>query len=183
MLYKQEEFVGKNGVFYTLRSPELADAEKMIEYLKATAAETEYGLSYPEEMDFSVQDEENFISHYSEDQGSMMITAFAGDRLVGNASLSCILDKKKTQHRATFGMAMLKSEWGNGLGKKILYELIAFSKQAGYEFLELEVAATNTTAVNLYKKMGFVVYGERPRSLKLKSGDYYDELLMVLDLK
>lgn len=183
MLYKQEEFVGKNGVCYTLRSPELADAEKMIEYLKATAAETEYGLSYPEEMDFSVQDEENFISHYSEDQGSMMITAFAGDRLVGNASLSCILDKKKTQHRATFGMAMLKSEWGNGLGKKILYELIAFSKQAGYEFLELEVAATNTTAVNLYKKMGFVVYGERPRSLKLKSGDYYDELLMVLDLK
>lgn len=183
MLYKQEEFIGKNGVCYTLRSPELADAEKMIEYLKATAAETEYGLSYPEEMEFSVQDEENFISHYSEDQGSMMITAFAGDRLVGNASLSCVLDKKKTRHRATFGMAMLKSEWGNGLGKKILSELIAFAKQAGYEFLELEVAATNTTAVNLYQKVGFAVYGERPRSLKLKSGDYYDELLMVLDLK
>lgn len=183
MLYPKEEFTGKHGICYTLRSPESADAEKMIEYLKTTAAETEYGLSYPEEMDFSVQDEENFISHYSEDQGSIMISAFAGDRLVGHASLSYVLDKKKTRHRATFGMAMLKSEWGNGLGKKILSELIAFAKQAGYEFLELEVAATNTTAVNLYKKMGFVVYGERPRSLKLKSGDYYDELLMVLDLK
>lgn len=183
MLYPKEEFIGKNGICYTLRSPELADAEKMIEYLKATAAETEYGLSYPEEMNFSVQDEENFIDHYSKDQGSMMITAFAGDRLVGNASLSCVLDKKKTLHRATFGMAMLKSEWGNGLGKKILSELIAFAKQAGYEFLELEVADTNTTAVKLYQKMGFLIYGERPCSLKLKSGNYYDELLMVLDLK
>ncbi len=182
MLYQKEEFTGKNGTCYTLRSPELADAEQMIAYLKATAAETEFGLSYPEELNFTVKDEEDFISNYSEDKGSIMISAFDGDRLVGNASLSCVMERKKTLHRATFGIAMLKSEWGQGLGRKILSELIVFAKQAGYELLELEVAANNTTAVNLYKKMGFVVYGERPRSLKLKSGDYYDELLMVLDL-
>lgn len=183
MLYRKETFAGKNGVRYTLRSPELADAGKMIAYLKATAAETEYGLSYPEEMDFSIKDEEDFIAHYSKDKGSIMISAFDGDRLVGNASLTCVLDKKKTLHRATFGIAILKSEWGQGLGKKILSELIAFAKQAGYELLELEVAAANAPAVSLYKKLGFEVYGERPRSLKLKGGDYYDELLMVLDLK
>ena len=182
MLYPREEFVGKNGICYTLRSPELADAEKMIDYLKITAAETEFGLSYPEEMNFTVKDEEAFIANYAEDKGNIMISAFDGERLVGNASLSCVMEKKKTLHRATFGMAMLKSDWGQGLGKKILSELIAFAKQAGYELLELEVAASNSTAVSLYKQMGFVVYGERPRSLKLKSGDYYDELLMVLKL-
>ena len=32
MRYPKEEFVGENGICYTLRSPELADAEKMIEY-------------------------------------------------------------------------------------------------------------------------------------------------------
>ena len=183
MLYSREEFVGKNGKHYILRSPELGDAEKMIAYLKATAAETEYGLSYPEEMNFSIKDEEDFIAHYSEDKGSIMISAFDGDRLVGNASLSCVMEKKKTLHRATFGIAMLKSEWGQGLGKKIVSELIAFAKNAEYELLELEVAATNTSAVNLYKQLGFVVYGERPRSLKLKNGEYYGELLMVLDLQ
>ena len=182
MRYPKEEFIGKNGICYTLRSPELADAEQMIAYLKATATETEYGLSYPEELDFTLKDEEAFISNYSEDKGSIMISAFDGDWLVGNASLSCVMDRKKTLHRATFGIAMLKREWGQGLGRKILSELIAFAKQAGYELLELEVAANNETAVILYKKMGFVVYGERPRSLKLKNGDYYDELLMVLDL-
>lgn len=182
MLYPRDEFIGKNGVCYTLRSPCAADAEKMIDYLKITAAETEFGLSYPEEMNFTIKDEETFIANYAEDKGSIMITAFDGERLVGNASLSCVMDRRKTRHRATFGMAMLKSDWGQGLGKKILSELIAFAKQAGYEFLELEVATSNSTAVSLYRKMGFEVYGERPGSLKLKSGDYYDELLMVLKL-
>ena len=180
MLHTQEIFIGKNGTSYTLRSPELADAEKMIAYLKATAEETEYGLSYPEELNFTIKDEEDFIAHYASDKGSIMISAFDGDRLVGNASLSCVMDRKKTLHRATFGIAILKSDWGQGLGKKILSELIAFAKQAGYETLELEVASNNTSAINLYKDLGFVVYGERSRSLKLKSGAYYGELLMVL---
>ena len=183
MLYPRERFMGKDGKEYTLRSPQIEDAEKMLAYLKATAEETEYGLSYPEELDFTVAEEESFITTFLEDPGSMLISAFDGDRLVGNASLSCVLDKRKTWHRATFGIAILKSDWGQGLGKKILTELIAFARQAGYEFLELEVAACNAAAVGLYKKLGFVVYGERPRSLKLKNGEYYDELLMVLDLK
>ena len=182
MLHTQEIFIGKNGTNYTLRSPELADAEKMIAYLKATAEETEYGLSYPEELNFTIKDEEDFIAHYASDKGSIMISAFDGDRLVGNASLSCVMDRKKTLHRDTFGIAILKSDWGQGLGKKILSELINFAKQAGYETLELEVASNNTSAINLYKDLGFVVYGERSRSLKLKSGAYYGELLMMLYL-
>lgn len=182
MLFPKKEFIGKNGISYTLRSPDTADAEKMIIYLKTTASETEYGLSYPEEMDFSIEDEENFIAHYSSDNGSIMISAFDGDKLVGNASLTCVIDKEKARHRATFGIAILKSAWGQGLGKEILSELISFAKRAGYELIELEVASTNTSAINLYKKLGFAVYGERPRSLKLRNGDYYGELLMALDL-
>lgn len=183
MIFPAENYTGKNGICYTLRSPETADAEQMIAYLKASAEETEYGLSYPEELNFTVKEEEDFISRYAADKGSIMISAFDGERLVGNASLSCIMDRTKTFHRATFGIAILKSQWGQGLGKKILTGLIGFAKQAGYELLELEVASANTAAIELYKKLGFVVYGERPRSLKLKSGSYYDELLMVLDLK
>ena len=182
MLFPEEKFVGKNGAVYTLRSPRPEDAEKMLAYLKATAKETEFGLSYPEELDFTVRDEEDFISNFANDKGSIMITAFHGGHLVGNASLCSEMDRKKTVHRATFGMAILKEHWGQGLGKKILSELISFAKLAGYEQLELEVASCNSAAVSLYKKLGFEVYGERPRSLKLKNGDYFDELLMIKKL-
>ena len=183
MLFPEEKFIGKNGISYTLRSPRPEDAEKMLAYLKATTEDTEFGLSYPEEMCFTVEDEINFIQNYSTDKGSLMISAFDGKELVGNASLSCVMERNKTLHRATFGIAILKSHWAQGLGQKILSELISFAKQAGYEFLELEVASDNSSAVSLYKKMGFQIYGERPCSLKLKNGNYYDELLMVLDLR
>ena len=183
MLFPKEEFTGKNGISYTLRSPRPEDAEKMLSYLKTTAAETEFGLSYPDEMNFTVEDEIKFIENYSSDEGSIMITAFDGDELVGNASLCCVMDKSKTLHRATFGIAIIKKHWGQGLGKKILTELILFARNAGYEFLELEVASDNHSAVNLYKQLGFKVYGERPCSLKLKSRNYYNEFLMILDLR
>ena len=183
MQFQKESFTGKNGKVYTIRSPEPADAEKMLTYLKATAEETEFGLSYPEELDFTIEDEEEFIGHFSQDKGGIMISAFDGENVVGNASLCSEMDRKKTLHRATFGIAILKEHWGQGLGRKILSELIVFAKQADYEQLELEVASCNAAAVNLYKKLGFTVYGERPHSLKLKNGQYYDELLMILDLK
>jgi ribosomal protein S18 acetylase RimI-like enzyme len=182
MKYTSKAFIGKNGTEYTLRNPEITDAAAMITYLKTTAAETEFGLSYPDELDFTVADEEAFITHYAEDPGSIMITAFSGVELVGNASLSCVMDRYKTRHRATFGMAILKDHWGQGLGRKILSELILFAKSAGYEQLELEVAAENHTAVSLYKSLGFVIYGERKHSLKRKTGGYSDEYLMILEL-
>lgn len=183
MVYEKEEFIGKSGKTYMLRSPEPADAEKMLHYLKTTARETEYGLSYPEEIDFTVEDEEKFIASFASDKRSIMIAAFDGDQLVGYANLGCDLEKKKTAHRATFGIALVKSAWGQGLGNKIMLGLIAFAKEAGYEQIELEVVSSNVPAVNLYKKLGFEVYGQRPQSLKLKNGSYYGELLMVLDLR
>lgn len=183
MVYQEKEFIGKNGTRYLLRSPRPEDAEKMIDYLKLTAEETEHGISYPEEMDFSVQDEVDFITRYTEEEGSLMISVFKDEELVGNASLACVLQKKKTRHRAAFGIAILKSEWGQGLGYEIVSELIEFSKEAGYEQLELEVVSTNVPAIGLYKKLGFSVYGERPHSFLLKNGSYSNELLMVLPLK
>lgn len=182
MIFKEEKFIGKNGKTYYLKSPEISDAEQMLSYLKMTAHETEYGLSYPEELDFTVKDEEDFIESFQKDAGSIMISAYDGDILVGNATLTRVIDKKKTLHRATFGIAILKSAWGQGLGEKILTELIRFAKQVGYEQLELEVVSTNISAVSLYKKLGFLVYGERPNSFKLKNGEYAKEKLMLLNL-
>ena len=46
MIFKEKIFTGKNGTHYTLRSPRPEDAEQMIGYLKRTAMETEYGISY-----------------------------------------------------------------------------------------------------------------------------------------
>lgn len=183
MIFQRKTFTGKDGKPYLLRSPAPADAEQMIRYLKTSAQETDYGLSYPEELNFTIQDEETFISGYAEDPLSIMIAVFDGQDLVGYAYLSSILDQKKAVHRASFGIALLKRVWRKGLGRQLLSDLIAFAMEAGYEQIELEVVSSNIPAVNLYRKMGFTVYGERPRSLKLKDGSYFNELLMILSLE
>lgn len=183
MQYQEESFTGKNGVLYLLRSPQAQDAPKLISYLKQSAMETEHGISYPEELNFSTQEEEDFIHKFACDKGGIMISAFEGDNLIGNASLFAVLDKKKTCHRATFGIALLKTAWGQGLGRKIVSELIHFAANADYEQIELEVVSDNLPAISLYQQLGFTVYGERPHSFKLKSGKYSDELLMILKLR
>lgn len=47
--------------------------------------------------------------------------------------------------------------------------------------LQLQVRTDNTHAVQLYKKLGFVVEGTITRSLKIKAV-YFDEYLMGLEL-
>lgn len=45
---------------------------------------------------------------------------------------------------------------GRGLGERMMRELIARAQQRGARRMTLEVRASNTTAQNLYRKMGFV---------------------------
>ena len=70
MVYPKEEFTGRSGRIYTIRSPEKDESEKMLAYLLTTAEETEYGLSYPEELTLTVADEEAFITRCAEGCGA-----------------------------------------------------------------------------------------------------------------
>ena len=49
------------------------------------------------------------------------------------------------------------------------------------ELIQLSVVSGNERARRLYASLGFVEYGVEKKSLK-HDGDYYDEILMALDL-
>ncbi len=182
MKFQEKEFISKKGNRYLLRSPEEKDAEIMLEYLKETARETEHGLSYPEEMDMTIEEEMEFLKHFAEDEKSMMISVFDGGRLVGGASLTCVGEKRKIRHRGTLGIALLREVWGQGIGRALMRGLIDFAGKAGYVQIELEVVADNTPAINLYESLGFTTYGRRPKFFRLKDGSYVDGILMVSEL-
>ena len=69
-----------------------------------------------------------------------------------------------------------------GLGTLMLTELLDIARQCGYEQAELEVIDGNIPAMSLYRKLGFKVYGTRPRDVKYKDGTYADAHLMVKQL-
>lgn len=89
----------------------------------------------------------------------------------------------KTSHKANvFGLYVAPEFRGKGIGKALMLELIRRAKlRDGVEQINLAVISENETAKNLYKSIGFEVFGVEHKALKY-NGNYYDEDFMVLNL-
>ena len=75
--------------------------------------------------------------------------------------------------RIWLGIAVADNKHGNGLGKRIIGELINQARDEGIECLHLTVDVTNLSAIGLYERVGFC-----KTSTQSSDGSY----LMVLDL-
>lgn len=105
---------------------------------------------------------------------SVCALAFEGERLIGyifGMSLYEVCDINN--------VAVLPEKRGQGVATLMLNVFLEMVKKGGAERALLEVRAGNTPAIELYKKFGFSVYGERK--------GYYvnpaeDAVLMVVSL-
>ena len=71
---------------------------------------------------------------------------------------------------------------GRGLGKKLLKNIISFSKDYGANAIILEVGVDNTLAKNLYRSLKFKECGIRKDYYKNRSGLRQDAIIMKLNL-
>ena len=85
------------------------------------------------------------------------------------------------RHAGRMGMGVLPAYRGAGLGQRLLVETLDGARAIGIERVELEVFASNASAIALYRKLGFVVEGTKKRARKL-DGNYDDDVIMALFL-
>lgn len=170
-----------NGHTLTLRCAAEEDAEMLLDYLKTTCGETPWLAWGPEEVTMTVQEEKAFIRGQNESPANLMLLAFWDGEHAGNASLMGF-SMARYRHRAQLAVALYQKFTGRGIGTILLEELIAAARKMGLEQLELEVAAHNTGAIALYKKLGFEVCGALPRNMKYPDGSYEDVLFMAKPL-
>jgi ribosomal protein S18 acetylase RimI-like enzyme len=79
-------------------------------------------------------------------------------------------------------MMVATGSQGGGVGRSLLEACIAEARHAkGLEMLTLSVTESNSGAVRLYDKAGFVRYGSLPHAIRVE-GRYYTKLQMVLTL-
>ena len=71
---------------------------------------------------------------------------------------------------------------GRGLGKKLLKNIISFSKNYGADFIILEVGINNIPAKNMYLSFNFIEYGIRKNYYRNNSGRQEDAIIMKLNL-
>lgn len=182
MRIEEKKFYLKDGRLCTLRSPKLEDADQLVEYLKVTAAETDFLLKYPEEVKISVEQEKEILKWFIDSERDLMIIAEVDGKVAGNCSFSAVGGKFRVRHRCALGIALYERCWGLGIGRELIALLAQKARECGYEQIELEVVSRNERAIALYEKMGFVRIGERPCAMRHKDGTYDSNVIMIKQL-
>lgn len=115
---------------------------------------------------------------------SVFFGAWTGARELVGTSGVLFEARRNTRHTATIvGMYVAPEHAGHGVGARLLGACIDVARaDACIEMLYLTVTATNATAIRLYERSGFVVYGREPRSMRI--GDRtFDKLLMAMTIR
>ncbi len=182
MKFPERKIILKDGRTCTLRpnGPDLA--AEMIEYMKVTAGETEYLLRYPDEVQFTLEKEQEILGWTLNEPGHVMMAALVDGKVAGNGSFSGIGTKRKILHRCSLAIALYQEYWGLGIGTAMIGYLTELAQQIGFEQMDLEVVAENEHAIGLYRKCGFIESGRRVHALKFDDGSYHDEILMYKKL-
>ena len=79
-------------------------------------------------------------------------------------------------------IGVVESLRGRGLGKKLLKNIISFSKNYGADFMILEVGINNIPAKNMYLSFNFIEYGIRKDYYRKSAGSREDAIIMKLNL-
>ena len=88
---------------------------------------------------------------------SLWLVAMDGDKLVGYVGSQSVLGWSDMMN-----LAVLPDYRRHGVGEGLVKELIGKLQEQKNTCLTLEVRVSNTPAIGLYEKMGFVQVGRRP---------------------
>lgn len=95
---------------------------------------------------------------------TVYLVARAGDKIVAHGGMHVVWEDAHVTN-----VAVLPAYRGQGLGERMMLELMARAVARGAVRITLEVRASNTPAQNLYRKLGFVT---RPGAIR--KGYYTD---------
>ncbi len=172
----------KNGDICILRNGAGPDGEQVLDVFNKTHAETDFLLSYPDEISLTAAQESEFLKEKTESKNEIEIVAEINGKIVGTAGIEAVGGKFKISHRADFGIAILKEYWGLGIGTALTKACIECAKAAGYSQLELNVVAENKAAAALYEKLVFKEFGRNPQGFRSRTTGFQELIYMRLEL-
>jgi RimJ/RimL family protein N-acetyltransferase len=160
----------------------VADAEALWR-LRMAALETEpwsFGESIEELRLISVEEYGRRIG--SGDDGNFVIGAFEDGAAVGMCGFyrETLLKRRHKGH--LWGVFVTPIARGNGLGCVLAKRAVETARTLpGLKSIQLTVSITQNAARQLYRKLGFRVFGVETRGLGI-GGEFVDEEHMILDL-
>lgn len=178
----QEIVTLKDGAKCTLVNATKDYAKECLNLFVETHAESDFLLSYPDEILFGIEEEYKFLELMETSERSQNIIAIYDGKVVGSSGIDPIGSAFKIEHRANFGISILEKYQGLGIGRALTNASIICAKEMGYTQMELDVVSTNYKAIKLYESMGFKEFGRNPKGFKMKDGSFFELVLMRLEL-
>ena len=179
MIFDEKKTTLKDGTTAILKTPEIEDAEMLLNSIKTASNETEFLSRSIEDWEkVTVENEEKFILNVRESLNTLFIAGYIDGIIAGNCDIT-FKTGSKTAHRATVGIALQKKYWNIGIGSAMFNELIkAAEEHDGTEIVDLEFIEGNNRAKALYEKFGFKIISIEPKIFKLKDGTYQNLVYM-----
>lgn len=178
------------GQVFLVRSAVEDDAPALLDFarhLHQTA--DEFNVTQAHEFVMDEQREREWVKEITEHERKLCLTAWAPggpgvpDQLIG------LLDfrgnaRERMAHHGHFGISVHADWRERGVGKAMIGVLLEWARaHPKIEMVCLGVFATNARAMAVYRAMGFVEIGRRPREFKFGPGRYVDDVQMVCVVK
>ncbi|MGE4453606.1 MAG: N-acetyltransferase family protein [Sphaerochaeta sp.] len=171
-----------DGRTLTIRSLNSADAPVVVTYMKEMYTNSPYLVRYGDEWNVTISEEQTFLENAEKAASKLLLGGFIAESLVAISDYSPVGNSYKLAHRCEMGISVSQEEQGKGIGSLVLKTLIASAKRTGFEQMELEVAASNCGAIQLYLRNGFFEVGRIPHGIRYRDGSWEDLILMVVTL-
>jgi RimJ/RimL family protein N-acetyltransferase len=148
------------------------DAEKALEFFIRLQEERLPTILRHEKIP-TLEEEKKFLEGMSGDEGVAFL-CIAGNQVVGMLGANC---RKHPQlwHRCEFGIGILKPYRNQGIGGRLLEQLMLWAKEKNLRRLELSVFENNPHARRFYERWGFVVEGRKIRAVQV--GEQFLDLI------
>jgi RimJ/RimL family protein N-acetyltransferase len=163
-----------------IRAATVSDASAIVNAEKQIARNPGLFVSLPHEL--NEQNVIRTIKAFEASQTGIYLVAEINGKIVGHAFLAP-LHLKSICHVCNLTIGVHEGWQEKGVGSALMHRLIEWAKNSDHiEKIELNVRASNTRAIALYKKMGFVEEGRLKNRIKIPPDQYIDDILMALDV-
>jgi RimJ/RimL family protein N-acetyltransferase len=176
-----KEYVTKDGRRFTIRQPTTDHAEGIISYSKLLFVSTDQVLTIPEEYLMTVDNEKKWIDDLNNNSNALLRIAEMNNSVIG-LLFFIPNSKKKISHTGEFGVSVHPNYHGQWIGKFLVETLIKWARHnVQIEKVFLQVFSTNSNAIRLYKKLGFIEEGRHIKAIKQTDGNYVDIIQMYIE--